>query len=691
MLLTLLLINAQPCQAASENPASPNKLPSGSQAIPLEVVTFDPDGIDPSAPAFPTACPDPTTSNKTTMTAEQTEEQAPSPTLKPLVLSSTKIGIPLDRQGGSATIITHQQLQNMQAISLLEALQQVPGLDIVQNGGLGSTSSIFIRGANSEQTLVLVDGIRLNDPISPGRSFQYLDQINPDLVEQVEVLRGPQGPLFGSDGIGGVINIVTRQGEGRPTLYGKVQAGSYHSLQSQLGASGTALHQKLRLFLHATRQDTQGFSAASNRYGNQERDGFHNTTLMGKLLFQASEHARFTAFSTWSRAKAGLDNFGGLGGDDPNYTANNQLFMLGGESRITRLNNRFEQIIRASVTDQQRDTRNDTDWAHPFDSERSAFNSRLFALDMINNMHLSPSNTLTVGLNVQHETGDMQTHLQSAFGPFDSAFQNRSATDVAFYAQDYFSIRNKLFTTVSIRHDHHNRFGNAMTYHATSTFPIRKTGTTFKASYGTAFKAPTLYQLFSNYGNPSLSPESSIGWDAGIEQALFQNRLNVGVTYFQNQIKNLIQFSPLFTYENIANVRTQGLEVFANAHPLKTLSLQASYTYTDAKDPISGDPLLRRPRNKLSLSMNYQPHPKVSINLNASHIGQRNDLDFNVFPVRLTKLTPVTLINVALRYDVTPHMNVFAKLVNLLDTPYESVKGYGMPRISAYGGIGLTL
>lgn len=661
-------------------------LTPGAASHPMEDVALEPVGLENLKPAPPASPPIRPTSALPPMPPS-------SPASKPLVLSSTKIGIPLNRVGSSASIITRQQIRQMQATSLLDVLRQVPGVDIVQNGPPGSTSSIFIRGANSEHTLVLVDGIRLNDPISPGRSFNYLDQISPDAIEQVEVLRGPQGPLFGSDGMGGVINIVTRSGEGRPSLQAKIQAGSYGTLQEDINAGASTHDNKLRAFLHATRQDVRGFSAASQRYGNMERDGFHNTTLIGKLQLQPTGHLGLDAFSTYSRARMDLDNFGGLGGDDPNYTSNNRMFLIGGGSRLKLLDNRFEQITRVSWTDQQRDTRNDRDPAHLFDTERSQFNSHLFALDAINNFYLHPSNTLTMGLNLQHESGDARNAFNSQWGPFISEFPNRSATDIAFYAQDYISLRNTLFTTLSIRRDHHNRFGNYTTYRAATSLPIRKTGTTFKASYGTGFKAPTLYQLYSNFGDPGLNPETSLGWDAGVEQALFKNRLQLGATCFQNQIKNLIQFNSLFTYENIARARTQGIEAYAAAQPFKALQLRSSYTYTDTKDLTTGDPLLRRPRHKLSFNLNYQPHKKVNINLDVTHIGQRSDLDFPPFPLppRNVKLAAFTLVNLAISYDVTQTLNLFARLVNLLDTPYELTKGYGTARFSAYGGLRLGL
>lgn len=629
------------------------------------------------------------------------------PMSKQLMINTTKIGMPLEQVGNSMTVITRPQIQQMQATSLVEVLQGVPGVDVMRTGSYGGTTSVFMRGLNSEHTLIMVDGVRLNDPISPGRSFQFLDQISPDAVERVEVLRGPQGPLYGTDGMGGVINIITRRGEGKPSLYAKVSAGSFGTLQQDYGANGH-VGEKLRSFIHVTRQDMRGFSSASSRYGNTERDGFHNTTLMGRVEYQPFKNWLLDFAGNFSKARYDLDNSFGTATqptywDDPNYTGNSRVATISGGSKLKLLNGKLEQITRLSLTDLNRENRNSTDPAHPYDTELSQYRGKLFTMDVQNNYYLHPTNTLTTGFNMQHEWGSSDRRSTGFFfGPYMSTsnFSDRSATDVAFYAQDHIQLWNRWFTTLGIRHDHHNRFGGYTTYRAASTYIVRKTGTSFKASFGTGFKAPTVYQLYTGgSGNLDLKPETSIGWDAGIEQALFGNRVQLGATVFQNQIKNMIQgYPPTYIFENISKARTQGLEAYLTSQPFRNMQLRASYTYTDTKnlsaanlDTYSGDPLVRRPRNKFSINMNYKPHEKVNINVDVTHIGQRSDLDFNVFPYPLVKLSAVTLVNVAVSYDVTKHVNVFAKMVNLMDSPYEMAKGYAMPRISAYGGLKLAL
>lgn len=625
----------------------------------------------------------------------------------PLLLQTTKIGIPSNQTGTAATVITRQQIQQMQPFSLTEVLRKVPGVDVVQNGALGSTSSIFIRGMNAGHTLVLVNGVRLNDPIAPDRTFSYLDQISPDSVERIEVLRGPQSTLYGSDSMGGVINIITRQGEpGKPTLYAKVTAGSQGTLQQDIGL-GSQYRDKLKSFLHVTRQDVQGISAASNRYGltsfgtaynNAERDGYHNTTITSRTEYTPTQNLSLDVATLFTRARFDLDSFGGYMGDDPNFTGTNRTFTLNGGSRLQLFDGRYEQLTRLAYSDIRRENFNEPDILNSGKSH-DRYRGKLLNFDFQNNFYLHRTNTLTAGLNVQHEWGDSYYRSLSFFGPFNSEAQLRSATNTAFYVQDRISLWDRWFTTIGYRMDHHNRFGNHHNFRADSIYTVKPTGTRLKGSFGTGFKAPTLSQLYGTFGaNPNLRPETSTGWDVGVEQPMMENKIQVGATVFQNQVRNLIDFrSQGFAtfYTNVEQARMQGIETYITSQPFQCLQIRSSYTYTDTKDlgpsTTQGDPLLRRPRNKASLNINYQPVKRLNVNLDITHTGQRSDLDFFNFPAQEVKLKAFTLINLAVTLALTDHVSLYGRVVNFLDTPYETVKGYGNPRISAYGGLKMAL
>lgn len=628
-------------------------------------------------------------------TTESLEKISPSvvPATTPggsasLTINTTKIGIPEDRVGSYVSVVTREQIRRMQATSLLEVLQRLPGVDVVQNGGLGNSASIFIRGMNAEHTLVLMNGIEMNDPISPGRTFNFPDQISLDAVERIEVLRGPQSTLYGSDAIGGVINIITEPENHQHALYGRVQAGSYGTVLGDMNLQGALDAEKIQYDLHASRHYTNGFSAAGSRYGNQERDDFDRTSLLGQLKFQPINNASLSLFSQYADSVTDLDNFGGYGGDDPNYRLHNKTLQLGARSKVTLLNGAFEQTAQISTSNLWRRNRNQTDPLNLFDSERSQFNSQLLKLDIQNNFRIHPGNTVTFGFEAAHERGDLKNEFQSLFGPSVSEFQQRSATNLGYYLQDYIELGNRWFTTLGIRADVHNRFGHALTYRAASTYLFPETGTSLKASIGTGFKAPTLYQLYSPYGTANLQPERSLGWDFGMEQAFWKGRIRSGATYFHNSISNIIQFDPgTFLYENTAKVRTLGTEAYVDVAAAKWLSLRASYSYIHTRDLESHEALLRRPRHKMAINVHVTPIRKLSLDVDLLRLGAREDLDFASFPASRVKLVPYTLLNLAINYQLTDRCSIFGRLANLLDVPYENVKGYGSPRLSAYGGL----
>jgi len=615
-----------------------------------------------------------------------------------LSVATTKIGIPVDRVGSFVTVVTKDQIRQMQANTIVDVLKRVPGVDVAQNGGLGQTASIFIRGMNSEHTMVLVDGIEVNDPMSPNRAFNFPDMISLDSVDRIEVVRGPQSQLYGSDAIGGVINIITNTGSGRPTAYIRSQGGSYGTIQNDADLRGGLGSDKVGFTLHATQQRTAGFSISSNRYGNHERDPFHMTSLTGQTSYQPTKHFSLNFLSRYSDAKSSLDAQGGFNGDDPNYFLRQKMMLLGGRSRLTLMDGRFEQIVRLSSNAHWMRFANDYDQANQY-SERAAYNSHLMKIDVQNNFQLNKMNKLMGGVEISNERGYLNDLFQSSFGPSGTQVTNRTATNVGLYFQDYIKLTDRWFTTAGVRWDEYNRFGHATTYRAATNYVIPETGTTFKASYGTGFKAPTLYQLYVSSpfvtGNTNLKAERSQGWDVGVEQKLFKNKFFIGATYYHNHVNNLINTitlpSFMSQYSNVGNARMEGGEVYSTYTPYRWLTLRSSYSATYARDLDNHEQLLRRPHNKYSFNVNIQPSEKWNLNLDITHVGNRIDDNFATFPATRVILNHYTMINLALSYKLSKNCTLFGRLVNLLDTPYEEIKGYGTPRISAYGGLQLGI
>jgi vitamin B12 transporter len=599
-----------------------------------------------------------------------------------MVVTATKVETPSKEVGSSLTIITRQQIEEQQKSTVLEVLRSVPSLDVVQNGGAGRNAGIFIRGAKSEHTLVLLDGVEVNDPISTGRSVNFAN-LTIDNVERIEILRGPQSTLYGSDAMGGVINIITKTGKGKPNGFLAVEGGSFNSLKESGGFNGG--NDRIRYSFGFSRQDTDGISAVKDKNGSLEKDGYGNTSFSGKLGITPVKNFDIDVIYTRSQSKTDLDE---TGDDDPNYTAAATSNFVRTQAKLSLFNHVWDQRIGFSLMDIERNDRNDVDTAHPQDSSLASFNGRMIKFDWQNNFTIHRTNVLTAGLETEEEAGKSFYSSDSAWGPYTSIFSEKTARTTGFYLQDQIKLWNAWFTTVGVRVDNHDKFGTASTYRLASAYVIEKIGTKIKGSYGTGFKAPSLYQLYSSYGDENLKPEESIGWDIGIEQSFAGEKLMVEAVYFKNDFENLVDFnSATYQYSNIAKAKTQGFEFSASFHATEPLVFHGSYTYTETKDKVTGLELLRRAKNKAGFDANYRFLKNGNINLNLIYVGKRADISYVGYSAIRVKTPGYVLTNLAASYNLTKNIQIFGRIDNLFNKNYEEVIGYGTPGASAFIGI----
>jgi vitamin B12 transporter len=606
-----------------------------------------------------------------------------------VLVTANRLETPAGEVGSSQTVITREELDRLQRTTLYDVLRSVPGLNVAQSGGPGSPASVFIRGANSGQTLVLIDGVEVNDPISTTRSFNFAD-LTTDNIERVEIVRGPQSTLYGSDAIGGVINVITRKGVGAPGLSLSVEGGSFNSWRERLWSGGGT--DTVNYSLGLSRQDSDGISAAAVDQGNSEEDGYENSSVSVRVGFTPVENFRVNVIARYTDSTTDLDNAGGAFGDDPNHIGEQTQLVFRAEAELKLLDDLWHQKLGVSITDIDRCFLNDFDPAHPADMSESTYNGSLFKIDWQHNLHFDEHNTLTLGLETEEEKGDSSFYSESEWGPYASVFEEQSARTNGYYLQDSFNLDDHWFTTVGVRLDDHDRFGSEFTWRVTSAYLIPETGTTARGSVGTGFKAPSLFQLFSEYGNLDLDPEESLGWDVGLEQADPGGYGSVGVTWFANDFDNLLDFDPVnFLYINIAEAKTQGLEVFTAMDVGENLDLSASYTFTDTEDQTTGDDLLRRARNKFGINANYRFLAKGNLNLDLVHVGKRFDNDFSTWPASVVELDAYLLANLAGSWNFSDHWQIFGRLENLLDEEYEEVVGYGTPGFAGYLGLKFSL
>ena len=625
--------------------------------------------------------------------SDNQQEKAAQKLQHEITVTANRIETSVKETASSVSVITREELEKLQKRTVYEALKEVVGLNTIQNGPTGSSASVSIRGANSEHTKVLLDGVEMNDPISPSRSFN-LGHLLIENIERIEIIRGPQSTLYGSDAMGGVINIITRQRQGKPRFNLSTQGGSFNTLTENAGISGSI--ESFSYSMGISHFRTDGFSAASDQYeGNHEKDGYKNLSIFGKAGLSLRKNISLDFSFRTCKTNSDIDSFGGPNGDDPNHTENNRSLILNSNFRALFLQNRWETKLSLAYIDYSRSYDNPYDELHPFSSDDSLYKSSLAKLDWQNNFFTHDTNTITAGLEFTHEQGESEYHSLGIWGPSENIFPLQTASRIGAYIQDRINISSRFFSTFGARLDNHSKAGIAFTFRIAPAIFFAKTGTKLKATLGTGFKAPSLYQLYAPttiwgpVGNQELNPEKSTAWDAGIEQNLFRNHLSLGLTIFSNRFQNLIDFDYLHGYLNIGKASTQGLEFICKAHPKENLLLSASYTRMEARDDVTGKNLLRRPKDKFSAQLNFNLLEKADMTITVLYVGKREDTFFSGFTSSRVTMESYTLLNATVASDIFRHTRVFIRFDNILNKRYEVIKGYGTPGFSVYSGFKL--
>jgi vitamin B12 transporter len=602
-----------------------------------------------------------------------------------VVVSATKLATPADQVASSVTVITAADIAARQELSLPDALQTVPGLFVEQSGGIGGQTSIFMRGANSNQTKVLLDGIDIADPSTPNDAADIGKLLTGDIA-RIEVLRGPQSGLYGSDAIGGVINIITKSGEGPLKLTAEAEGGSFDTFNQRATASGSegAFHYSVTLdHVHAgaTPVTPPALLLPGEKRNDDFYDGVQASTKLGYDV-TGNFDVGFVGHYGSSLGKITGDGFNPVtfaGFPSPTQT---RIATLQYDSRATAhlvlWDGRLDQTVGFGFTDAI------TSSADPNNGHTLSKGQRT-KLDYQGNVRLVQGETLVLGAD---------TARDSSRPGFSFGFPSGPATGITTtggYGELDSDLGNGLHDDAAIRYDDNSRFGNKLTYHIAPAWLIEAIGTKLKASFGTGFDAPTLQELFGGFGaNPNLKPETSTGYDAGFEQSLWDN-VSGGATWFHNDIKNLIVNGPPpnFLFGNIGRARTQGVETFLEWKPLETLSLRADYTYTDAIDASTKLALARRPRNRASVTADWQALPDLTLDATVLTTGPQWDIGRESGVTE--KIGGYTVLNLAASYRLTQTWSLFGRIENATDTDYQSPDGFLRPGIGAYGGIKVSL
>lgn len=599
------------------------------------------------------------------------------------VISATALPTSSEEVASSVTVITEEQIQREQRRTLPDLLATVPGLNVVQTGGPGGQTSVFMRGTNADHVKVLIDGIEVNDPSQPKRQFDFGPLMTED-IERVEVLRGPQSGLYGADALGGVISITTKKGSGPAKWTATMEAGSFGTLNELVQVSGGTQNTNYAFtmahsLINSTPVTPFAVLAPGERRNN---DWYNNYTYSGKVGTDLSDifSVNFIGRYNDMTLRTTNDDFSAFPfvmpfADRSTYITHQ--FNGSGEALWKLFDGRFNNRVGIQYADYARAGMDPGSPWQTFDGERTKYYWR-------SDLALAKGQTLLMGAEREVESA----HTVTTFGGLTGSNGNSGA-----YAELQSAFSDRFFMASNIRHDDNDAFGGHDTWRIAPAFLILETQTKLKASYGTGFHAPSLNQLFDPLsGNPNLKPEESRGYDYGFEQSLWQKRVSFGSTWFHNDVRNLITFASAFPFQfmNINQAKTHGVELFASVQITDRLQIRADYTYTIAIDADTSAPLQRRPKDKASVSAVWQPTDQLTLSATALWVSGWYDFDrFGlVFPA--FKTSPYRLVNLAANYKINENVTVFGRIDNLFDERYQDPIGFERPGFGIFGGIRLT-
>lgn len=608
-----------------------------------------------------------------------------------VVVSATKTRQPVSHVTSAIEVITGEQMQKRNLKTVAEALRLATGMAVFSNGGQGTLTEVRMRGSNSQQVLVMIDGAIVNSATTGSYDFAFLTTDN---IERVEILRGNQSMMYGSDAMGGVINITTKRGRGSLSTGGFLEYGSYNSLREGGKVSG----EKGPFDFSATLShwDISSISAINYRRGASELDGLQNWQGSARLGLNLPTKGRLEFDFRWLNSDTKFDGFNGSNPADVlGAGSHSNQFVYSGNyfqpltkwwsSRITA--SRATDHLTTDPGTSFRDiVTGQTGIPFQFLSDIRTYSNRI---EWQNNFQIAEPLSVIAGYQFREQIGT------------STDFTDKRVASNAVFAETQLNLWGRVFGTAGFRQDEYNVAGSATTYRVTGGYLHKETGTKLRASYATGFRAPTINELFfPNFGNPNLRPEKSQGGDVGIDQTLFDKRLTLSANYFWTRYRDqiLTVFDPVgcpagtfgFCPANFGSTTAKGVEVSIKANILrdlpwaKSLDVQGQFTYTATRNTSTpdNDRLPRWPLQQYTAIISYQPIDPFRLNLEFRYVGQRfNDAN------NTQSLPSFDVWNLAATYDINKQVQGYLRVDNLFDRHYEELLYFGTPGRSVFGGI----
>ncbi len=622
------------------------------------------------------------------------EQPVPGDNLERVIVSATRSEQNRDVTGTSVSVITAGDLAIEHIDIVTDALGETPGVTVVRNGGPGQPTSIGLRGAEAGQTLVVVDGVQINDPSAPDGSAILADLLV-NSIDRIEVLRGPQSTLYGSDAIGGVVDILTLRGGATPfAMTATGEGGSFGTFRLNATANGTANGVEYGGGINL--YTTQGIAAADTRPVHTDPDGYRNLGATANVRVPVAVNVSLDVRAYYVNAESVFDGF-----PPPNYTlqytgeyGRDELLALYGGVNFNFFDGRFRNRIAMTELDSDRTNYNPA----------LSFPEEFFAKGRATNVEyqgifdVTPSDQLIIG--AESLRTDLKTGLPTPDQPNPAAVQGHVRIN-SVYGQYQTTLFRQVTVTGGLRHDDDAEFGGHNSIKAAAAWALFEGDTILRANYGDGFKAPSLYELYSPYSNPvqKLAPESAHGWEAGLDQKLLQGAGIVSVVYFQRHTDDQIDFfdcfgvtspacsqRPFGYYANIVRTRAEGVEIEAGAQLLDTIHLYGNVTDMAAIDLTTGGELARRPRLTANARIVWTPDAHWSLGASGSFTGKRFDNATDT-----VALAAFTVIDLFASYAISDRLQLYARGENILDRHYETAAGYHALPCTVTAGLRFSL
>lgn len=598
--------------------------------------------------------------------------------LDEVIVTANKYPQKQSTTGKVITVITKDEIEKNQGKTLSQLLNEQAGVTI--NGALnnmGSVQTVYVRGASSGRTLVLLDGIPVNDPSMINNEFD-LNLISLDNIDRIEICKGAQSTLYGSDAIAGVINIMTVSGDVNKAFNVKAtlsegNLGTFKGNAQLYGRKG-----RFTYSIRHTRIFTNGFSAAYDSSGNHnfDKDGYDGNVTNAQLTFQASNNLLLRSFLLYSQYKADID--AGAFTDEKDYTVNNNTLTTGAgfsyKKGILTLNGTYQ------YSGLKRKYFNDSLYRTSTIFEDNRYHGKTDFAELYASMKLNKAFTLLAGADYRYSSYNQSYFSISSYGPYNAPPFDSSLHQKAVYASLNFSgMNSKLNIELGGRVNKHSRYGTNGTYTFNPSYRITKNVRVF-GSIASGFKAPTLYQLSVNQ---SLQPEKSVNYEGGIQ--LGNKNFNTRVLYFNRKIDNGIDYNYItFQYFNYVKQVVNGIEFEATVKPVKQLTLTTNYTWLGSqettqnratnKDTVTYDYLLRRPKHSFNINIGWQPAEQLYFSATGKYVSKRYDVGGYQVPDVL--LNDYFIIGAHGEFTANNYIKLFADAQNLTNKKFFDVRGY---------------